>query len=133
MSPIPVLLVVLLSSGCGGSSSPGLSERHQTGGCGETQAGILVLSWTLHGATASATSCSGVDHLEVELSGSGCEVTISPVPCALDHWRYDHLPGGPQQATVTAVDAAGRSVASGVATVDLTSTAPASPTEVELD
>jgi hypothetical protein len=61
------------------------------------------------------------------MTSSGCDVEISPVPCALTRFRYDQLPDGPGTVTLNAVDGHGRQVGSGTAQVYLTAAVPAAP------
>jgi len=130
-----VLLALMLVSACGAVGSPGFgnpSVSRRGDGCDGPQDGVLVLAWTVRGATPAAASCSGIDHLEVDLSSAACDVSIEPIPCALTHWRYDNLPDGDDQITLNAFDARGNVVASGVVEVSLTSAVP-SPAPIDLN
>lgn len=126
-----MLALALALAGCG--DAPGYTLTHNGGGCSQPSDGILSLSWTLRGAAATATSCAGIDHLEVDMTAGNCGVTISPVPCALDKWRYDELPDGPATVTLTAVDGHGNAVESGSAQLTLGTTPPATPVPVALN
>ena len=127
------VLLCLLLAGCGGSTTafgdPMLTRRG--GGCGATE-GIVLLGWTIRGAAPSSTSCQGIDHLSVDIDAGGCGATIAPVPCALDRWRYDHMPEGSIVATVNALSASGGIVASGSAQLNLTTAVPSSPAPIDL-
>jgi hypothetical protein len=124
-------LAILFLAGCGapGFGDPMLTRRGS--GCG-TPDGIVLLGWTIRGATPSSASCNGIDHLSIDIDAGGCGATIAPVPCALDRWRYDNLPNGSIIATVNALDANGRVVASGSTQLNLGSSAPSSPAPVDL-
>jgi hypothetical protein len=129
-----VLLGLAVCGGCGNIAAPGFgnpSISRRGSGCDGPQDAVLVLAWTLRGAAPTATSCSGIDHLEVDLASAACDVSIEPVPCALAHWRYDNLPGGDDQVTVNALDANGNLTASGVVDVSLSSSVP-SPAPIDL-
>jgi hypothetical protein len=129
-----VLLGMVLGSGACGNLAPGFgnpSVSRRGGGCDGAEDGVLVLAWTIRGAAPAAASCSGIDHLEVDLASAACDVSIEPVPCALAHWRYDHLPDGDDQITVNAFDAQGNVTASGAVEVSLSSAVP-SPAPVDL-
>jgi hypothetical protein len=120
-----LMLLVILAAGCG--SAPGFGNPHVVengGGCSGAQEGIIVLAWTIRGAAPTATTCTGM--LSLDLEFADCGVTIEPIPCALDHWRYDHLPEGVATATLSS------SGVSGTATVDLSSSVPSSPTAIDL-
>src|SRR5437870_9382918 len=125
-------LAFLLLAGCGGATmafgDPMLTRRGS--GCSATE-GIVLLGWTLRSAAPSAASCQGIDHLSVDIDAGGCGATIAPVPCTLDRWRYDHLPEGSIIATVNALDASGRTVASGSAQLTLTTSVPSSPSKID--
>jgi len=128
-----LLGMVLGGAGCGdlspGFGNPSVSRRGD--GCDGAQDGVLVLAWTIRGAAPTAASCAGIDHLEVDLSSAACNVGIEPIPCALDHWRYDHLPDGDDQISVTALDGDGNPTAAGVVEVSLNSSVP-SPAPIDL-
>jgi hypothetical protein len=125
------LLTTLAAAGffaaCGGGASSGGPQPVRTEPCLQAQDGILSLSWTVDGQAPTSSACAGIDHLELFLSTSGCDVEISPVPCTLDRFRYDQLPDGPAAVMLDAVDGNGRAVGSGTAQVDLTATVPAAP------
>jgi hypothetical protein len=60
-------------------------------------------------------------------------VTIEPVPCALDRWRYDHLPQGRTTVNVSLFDRSGNPAGGGSVQVDLESEVPSSPTTLDLN
>jgi hypothetical protein len=95
------------------------------------QSGILSLAWTVSGSVPSTEACAGVDHLELTLAPDACQgVLIEPIPCALDRFRYDHLPEGP--ATVQLQSVGGTRRIGGSARVDLSPAVPAVPTPLDL-
>ncbi len=129
---LAVTVVTAVTAGCDGSDFGNPRLTHSGGGCAGAEDGVIVLTWTIRGAAPSATSCSGIDHLELDLEGQSCDVTIEPIPCMDDHWRYDQLPEGQVQATLTALNSAGAVVATAVQEVNLTGDVPPSPTPLAL-
>ncbi len=123
-------LVLLGLFACGDVGGGSILTRH--GQCDTAFGGVVLLSWTIRGAAPSAASCQGIDHLSIDIENGACAVTISPVPCALDKWRYDNLPEGSVTATVSAVGPTGATVASGATVVSLTATVPTSPAPINL-
>jgi hypothetical protein len=123
------LLLLGLLAGC--DSGNVLLARHH-GSCSTLSDGVLSLAWTIRGAAPTATSCAGIDRLSVDVENTQCGVTIEPVPCALDHWRYDNLYEGPVTAVVSAIGTNGLTIASGSVDTQLTSVVPASPATLDL-
>jgi hypothetical protein len=123
------LLLLALLAGC--DSGNVLLARHH-GTCNTPGDGVLLLAWTIRGAAPSTASCAGIDHLTVDVENAQCGVTIEPVPCGLDRWRYDNLYEGPVTVVVSALNSNGLTVASGSTAVDLTSSVPGSPAMLDL-
>jgi hypothetical protein len=115
------LAVCLLAAGCGSKVTP-------DGACGSSQ-GIVSLSWSIDGQ-APGMGCRDVVNLTLELDYGCGSILIEPVPCALDHVRYDHLPEGTATVSLTGSSASGR--ISGSGTVEVTGAVPASPTVISL-
>jgi len=109
--------------GCGGDVS-------RSDAC--TGDASLFISWSF-GTEPLATACAarGVDHLEVSVENS-CVVTISPVPCALDRFRYDKQLAGGAVIGVVALDARGNLLASGRVATTLGPTIPSTPVPITL-
>jgi hypothetical protein len=121
-------LIVGLSLLAGCSFGPHGQQPQPCGGDG-----VLLISWTMRGQAPSATSCSGIDHLEVDIAPLDCDaVAIAPVSCQLTRFRYDGFPEGPARIGVSALDATGTLVASGIVDVELTGTAPSSPVPIDM-
>ncbi len=102
--------------------------------CRTGNAGIVEISWTVRGAAATAVSCNGIDHLELDISPQLCEgASIEPIPC-IDgaKWRYDGLPQGPAQLALIAIDTMGNPTLQGTTAVDLEAGVPSSPTPIDL-
>jgi hypothetical protein len=99
------------------------------------QAGILSLAWTVKHLPPTPATCAGVDHLDLLLTPQNGfnAVEISPIDCALDRFRYDHLPLGPASVQVTGYDAGGVILLQGATQVDLTSDAPATAAPLDLE
>ena len=122
-------LLVGLSLLAGCSFGPHGDNGHQPQCFGD---GVLFISWTLHGQPPSATSCSGIDHLEVDIGLSCDSVAIAPVDCQLTRFRYDGFPEGAARVGVSALDATGTLLASGIADVELAGTPPATPVPIDI-
>ena len=67
------------------------------------------------------------------VSDASSNVAVSPIDCALDRFRYDHLPLGPASVQVTGYDAGGVILLQGATQVDLTSDAPATAAPLDLE
>jgi hypothetical protein len=117
-------LLLVGASGCGGTSP--------TGGCNAQ--GILWLSWTVRGKAVSDNSCSGIDHLILEMRTSTCgTIEIEPIPCLRGlGWEYDNLPEGDNTVVIEAVDIHSHVLLQGSSDVVVTSLKPASTTQVAL-
>jgi hypothetical protein len=128
-----VTLMAVLAAGCGGPSA----GPSPAGGfnCSTPNDGILSLAWTVRGQPPSATSCQGVAQLEVTVAPDRCDgvVTIAPVDCTFDHWRYDHLAEGSSTVQVVGYDASHRRVLEGTTRVDLGPSVPDQPQMLDLD
>ncbi len=95
--------------------------------------GVLLIAWTLHGQAPSTTACSGIDHLEVDISPLDCGAfAIAPVPCELTRFRYDGFPDGAARVGVSALDANGNLIASGIVDVELSGSVPATPAPLDI-
>jgi hypothetical protein len=115
---------LLAVAGCGGPS-------HAEGCSGDAS---LFISWSF-GTEPPATACAarGVDHLEVTVESATCPgIVIAPVLCTLDRFRYDRQRSGPAVVGVAAVDANGRILASGAASMTLAPTIPSTPNHIIL-
>jgi hypothetical protein len=117
--------LLLFAVGCGGGGNHG-------GSCPSAH-GIVLLSWTVRGQTASTQTCSAIDHLTLMMN-TGCgQLSIDPIPCIQGaHWEYDNLPEGNAGVILDAVDARGAVRAEGFANTTLTTQKPASPTAIDL-
>lgn len=125
MRPAALAMLLLLAAGCGNGS--------HGGGCPNAH-GIVLLSWTIRGSAASATSCSSIDHLILTMNTNCGQLTIEPIPCILGaHWEYDNLPEGPATVVLDAVDARNILRAEGAGAVSLTSQKPSTPTPIDLN
>jgi hypothetical protein len=122
---LPILLL-----GCGAPFGSSHLTRHGT--CGTPTDGIVSLAWTIRSAAPSTQSCSSIDHMSIQIENGSCGATIEPVPCALDRWRYDGMPEGPVDITVTALDRNNNVVASGSLSLQLSTAAPAAPSPLDL-
>lgn len=118
-------LLLLLAAGCGGG---------QHGSSCPSAHGIVLLSWTIRGQTATPQTCSSIDHLALTLN-TGCgQLGIEPIPCIQGaHWEYDNLPEGAAGAILDALDARNVVRAEGFANVQLTSQKPSAPTALDLN
>src|SRR5256885_2361634 len=123
-------LVVTTAPGCG---SPGDEEpqdpspQAQTTGSVAGTGGKIFIQWTLGGAAPTATSCTGIDQIELSLFYPQGRVTIAPIPCTIGRFRYDALPTGDADLRLDGLDARGCRIARGDAQVTLSETLPASP------
>jgi|GEM_PF-3478942 len=111
----------------------GFSDHHATSQC--DQSGVLFVRWTFAGQAPSATSCVGVDHLDVSLTPDDyhCpQATISPVECPLTRFRYDNVPSGINHIDITAYDKNGVPTAQG-AGADLLSSTVDQPVAIDLN
>ena len=90
--------------------------------------GRIFIDWTVGGQPPDALRCAGIDHLSLKLDYRGTGVRVEPIPCDLDRFRYDGLPTGSAQLTLTAFTASGCATSSGTAAVVVTATLPATPT-----
>jgi hypothetical protein len=124
-----LLLLIPVLYGCDFGGPTSMLVRH--GDCGLID-GVLSLAWTIRGATPSAASCQGIDHLSVDIDNDLCGATISPVPCVLDKWRYDNMPEGSVNIAISALDRSGATVAAGYTVVDLGPAPPPSPAPINL-
>jgi hypothetical protein len=112
-----------------------------TGGCDDpsfqtcARGGVALLSWSIHGQPPTADQgCKGVQHVVVQLSSACNLVEIEPVPCISgERWRYDGLPGGPNDVMVMALDARQTVMARGTVAVTLDRSIPSAPTHVDLE
>jgi hypothetical protein len=111
-----------------GFGTPTITRR---GSC-DAHDGIVSLAWTIRGQTPTATSCQGIQKLVVSLDGANCGATITPVPCALDKRRYDHIVEGRVTVNISALDNAGNEVAHGETIVDLTRSVPSMPVALDV-
>jgi len=94
-----------VDSDCGGSFQ--CTRTH------ECVDGTLIdarLTWTIGGVTADATSCAGVDHMEITFTDTATNdgTTYSPVPCALGLATYDKMPPRFDNVSLGAHDASDR-------------------------
>jgi hypothetical protein len=132
MPEMRILFLVFGLIGCDfdptGFGSPTLT-RH--GSC-DAHDGIVSLAWTINGAKPTAESCQGIQKLVVSLEGDACGASISPVPCAIDKWRYDHIVEGRVDVVISALDNAGRLVGEGSTVVNLTRSVPAMPAPIDI-
>jgi hypothetical protein len=118
-----LVVAVAVAAGCGESGGPHGSAHN----------GILWLSWTLKGAAVSDTSCSGIDHLTLEMDGPGGAISIDPIPCLRGlGWEYDGLPTGDNLVILDAIDAHGFVRLEGSAYVTVAATKPATPAPIDL-
>jgi hypothetical protein len=133
VKPIHTLMFlwVVPLAACGGSN-----QTAAVAGCSTVEDAILSITWSFadssDGGMPNAIACQHIDHVEVSLS-TGCgSLTIAPVPCTLDKFRYDHLPEGPATVGVRAIDDFGHPAGMGSAPVDLGRTPPPVPVGVTL-
>jgi hypothetical protein len=93
--------------------------------------GKIFISWTIGGQLPSPTSCTGIDHIRLQLETyNGAVVGISPIPCTLDRFRFDHMPEGAGVIRLIAVDAKKCEVARGRSSITITQTQPMTPSPV---
>ena len=123
------LCLVPLLWGCFGvdPSSPPSGGQGPAVASGPQGDGKLFIQWTLGGQPPSDTSCAGVDQLRLSLVYVNDSVTIEPIPCTLNRFRYDGLPAGVATLQLDALDAQGCRVARGIAPDTLTPTLPDTP------
>jgi hypothetical protein len=124
---VAVLLVGSLPvAGCGtpgGDTGTGIIHAE-----GPSGAGLIFVAWTIAGQPPSAASCASIDHLTLSLAYRNAgEVSIEPIPCALDRFRYGNLPVGPATLEVQATDTRGCVIGDGVSQVQVTADQPATP------
>src|SRR5262245_58223592 len=75
--------------------------------------GRIFIAWTVGGMAPDAAGCGPVDHLSLKLEYLYSSIKVEPIPCALDRFRYDKLPTGEAQATLTGFDSAGCAITAG--------------------
>lgn len=116
-----------------GPGDPGSDPSADDAG-GTTGKGRILIAWTIGGKPASADTCGGsptIDHLELRLDTSwGDSVTIAPIPCALDRFRYDNLPSGDLAFRLSAVDKNRCELARARGSARVSETLPADPSPV---
>jgi hypothetical protein len=117
-------LMLLLGASCGGDLA---DFRSTPGGPARYGEGKLFISWTLGGQAPSESVCAGVARLDLRVESSYGRVTISPIPCTLDRFRFDGLPAGASNLILDAYDSAGCRVATGRASATLSATLPENP------
>jgi hypothetical protein len=122
------LVAVFALGGCFDFGGPG-SQPPPGGGGGDGTAKLLI-AWTVGGQPPAAASCTGVDHLVLDLDYAGGSVEIAPIPCDLTRFRYDRLPEGDATLRLTALDPGGCEVALGTGEAVLSSTLPTDPDPV---
>lgn len=121
---LALVAAALHFAGC----SPDPAATSRGGGEAPTGDGKMWIDWTIDGASPSAAACANVDHLVVDIQyRDGTGVEIEPVTCSLTRLRYDSLPSGPADITLTAVGAGGCHIADATAAITLSPTLPAAP------
>lgn len=109
------------------------------GGCGagsyypEQRPGVIVIAWTVNGLPASPDACAGVDHMDMTFQdSSGALVTVSPIPCTLDRFRYENLPLGSAALRIRAYRGGGDNcpLGEGIVRLRVSETPPETPSPV---
>lgn len=110
--------------GCGSSATAPTSKYH----------GVLWLSWTIAGQSASEAACAEIDHLVITVESTPTVgVEIAPVGCSLGvSWERNDVPEGSDAVVVDALDSTGRAAFESVAMVGVTDARPPTPTTVDL-
>src|SRR5690349_10169676 len=88
---LPACLPDIGPSSGGGTSTPPVYD-----GQGVSRGdGRVYFRWTIDGQVPTDALCAGVDHLALVLDyDGGGRVSIAPIPCTLDRFRYDKLATG---------------------------------------
>lgn len=120
---------LLLGAGCSLQDGPAVpSENDPPINPAPLGPGRIFIAWTIDGRAPDPAMCEAIDQLALKLAypGRGA-VTIKPIPCVLDRFRYDGLYVGDAELTLTGFDAKGCVLTTGAATTTVGTTQPATP------
>jgi hypothetical protein len=85
----------------------------------EPETADITVRWSIQGQQASASTCAGIDHLQVDYLVQGQDIGgFSPVSCAPGLLHFDRLPASIDGVLIYELGAAGNTLnqASGVVT-----------------
>lgn len=126
---LALLALSLGGAACGFQEGPGLpSENDPPINPTPLGPGRIFVAWSIDGRSPDPALCGNIDRLSLKLSfRDGTRVKIEPIPCVLDRFRYDGMPLGNADLTLTGFDPRGCVLTEGAATVAISSTQPTTP------